>query len=145
MEKREYYTYMILLAWIQVLNYVILVFVCSVVFFCLGTTLCSKKIANYNLYIYTHTAIWGGGGLARHGSSALTSDGTAPAQADGTAWKGNRKTENPKTRNPSSLWCENENKTRSECRVVYCSTLIFFLALFTQHTHKQQEKLWKFN
>lgn len=71
MKKREYYTYMILLAWIQVLNYVIIVFVCSVVFFCLSTTLCSKKIAIYYLYIYTHTHDLGGGGFLRFTSPAL--------------------------------------------------------------------------
>ena len=110
------------------------------------TTLCSKKIANYSLYIYTHTHESGGGGYLRFTSSALFFLTHTHTNAY-TQRKGRRKLETEKRKWEIPVLFVIKMKIRHVQMMKWRKVKVkgFCLSLFTLHTHKMQVNSLKYN
>ena len=136
----------VVLAWIQVLTYCICFVTLDVFGLWYSSQYVGEKIARDSLYKYTHPHGLGGGGYgSAHQFMPSNTHAHMQTHTNTRGGKGKPKTGKRKTRKPSSLWCENENKTRWKSKSIKYKVRFYLLSLLTQHTTKQQEKLWKFN
>ena len=104
------------------------------------------KIARYYLYIYTPIRDLGGGGYgSAHQFTPSNTHAHMQTHTNTQGGKGEPKTGKRKTRKPSSLWCENENKTRWKSKSIKYKVVDFLVALLTLHHHKMQVNLLFYN